>query len=82
MPAVGGPKAYAVDLQAKARRRPAAGSRSSRSGLYHDIIDRVEDELIDVNVEAVLTPSLPALWGVVRPALGASINTAGDTSHV
>lgn len=50
--------------------------------LYHDVIDRVEDELIDINIEAVLTPSMPALWGVVRPALGASINTGGDTSHL
>lgn len=50
--------------------------------LYHDVIDRAEDQPIDINVEAVLSPSMPALWGVVRPALGASINTGGDTSHL
>jgi lipid A 3-O-deacylase len=55
--------------------------------LYHDVGGlwsgfRLEDEPIDINVEAVLSPSMPALWGVVRPAVGASINTGGDTSHV
>lgn len=37
---------------------------------------------IDINVEAIFTPSVEFLWGVVRPALGASINTQGDTSQI
>jgi hypothetical protein len=55
--------------------------------LYHDVDGlwsgfRLEDEPIDINVEAILSPSIPLLWGFVHPALGASINTGGDTSHV
>ena len=55
--------------------------------LYHDVDGlwsgfRLEDAPIDINVEAILAPSMPLLWGYVRPALGASINTGGDTSHV
>lgn len=42
---------------------------------------RAEDG-IDLNIEAVFTPSLPFLGGDIRPALGASANTAGDTSQV
>lgn len=35
---------------------------------------------IDLNIEVVLAPSLPILGGTLRPALGGSINTTGDTS--
>jgi hypothetical protein len=58
-----------------------------RAGLLaHDVPDlwsgfRLEDNAADVNVEVVLSPSLPLLWGAIRPAIGASINTRGDTSH-
>jgi len=37
---------------------------------------------IDLNIEAIFTPSVDVLGGTIRPALGASINTSGDTSKV
>jgi len=54
--------------------------------LAHDVPElwsgfRLEDGAIDINVEASFSPSLPFLFGVLRPAIGASISTAGDTSH-
>ena len=54
--------------------------------LYHDAPDlwsgfRMEREGIDINVEALLAPSLPFLYGSIHPAFGASISTRGDTSH-
>lgn len=54
--------------------------------LAHDVPDlwsgfRLEDNAADINVEASLTPSLPVLFGVLRPAIGATINTRGDTNH-
>jgi hypothetical protein len=67
----------------------AAGLVTELKGgiLYHDVGGlwsgfRLEDEPIDINVEAILSPSMPLLWGYVHPTLGASINTGGDTSHV
>lgn len=36
----------------------------------------------DINIEAKLKPSLDVSCGVLRPALGATINTQGQTSHV
>jgi lipid A 3-O-deacylase len=41
---------------------------------------RREPESADINIEALLTPSMPLLWGSIRPAVGASINTNGGTS--
>lgn len=35
---------------------------------------------VDLNIEAVLGPSVTVLNGTLRPAMGGSINTAGDTS--
>lgn len=35
---------------------------------------------IDGNLEVSFAPSLPLLGGAVRPALGVSVNSAGDTS--
>lgn len=54
--------------------------------LAHDVPDlwstfQREDDAVDINVEATFIPSLPFLFGVLRPAIGASINTGGDTSH-
>jgi hypothetical protein len=53
--------------------------------LWHDPGDlwsgfRREPESIDINFEALLTPSVPFLWGTIRPAVGATINTEGGTS--
>ena len=35
---------------------------------------------VDLNIEVVFAPSLNVLGGALRPALGGSINTNGDTS--
>lgn len=70
---------------------PAARAQSllaeiKLGALYHDAPDmwsrfRIEREGVDVNIEALLRPSLPLFAGTIRPALGASISTRGDTSH-
>jgi lipid A 3-O-deacylase len=54
--------------------------------LDHDVPDlwsgfRAEPDSVDINVEALLSPSVPLLGGTVRPALGGTINTVGATSH-
>ena len=54
-------------------------------GLYHDVPDlwsgfQLERRSVDVNVEALFGPHVEFLWGKVRPAVGASINTSGATS--
>lgn len=54
--------------------------------LAHDVPDlwsgfRAEPNAADINIEAVFTPSMPFLGGTVRPAIGGSINTRGETSH-
>jgi lipid A 3-O-deacylase len=56
-------------------------------GVVHDVPGlwsgfSYERRTIDVNIEALLSTSLPVLGGAVRPALGATINTRGDTSHL
>jgi lipid A 3-O-deacylase len=52
----------------------------------HDVPDlwsgfRVERGTADINLEAIFSPSLPFLWGTIRPAVGGTINTQGDTSN-
>lgn len=37
---------------------------------------------VDINLEAVFTPSFVIWRGVSRPAVGASVNTSGDTSKI
>ena len=54
-------------------------------GLYHDVPDlwsgfRQEPRSLDVNIEALLGPHVDVLWGTLRPAIGATINTRGATS--
>lgn len=41
-----------------------------------------EEDGADVNIEASLTPSLALAFATLRPAIGASINTEGDTSKL
>jgi len=41
----------------------------------------LERDAVDLNVEVILSPSLPLLWGTIRPALGGTLNLRGDTSH-
>lgn len=55
-------------------------------GLYHDAPElwsgfQVEKKSLDINVEALLSPSMHVFFGDIRPAIGGSINTAGQTSH-
>lgn len=52
--------------------------------LYHDVDGlwsgfRREDG-VDLNAEIIFAPKLDILWGAIRPAVGGSFNTAGDTS--
>ncbi len=54
--------------------------------LDHDVPDlwsgfRREEDGADINVEALLSPSVLFFGGTIRPAIGATINTQGDTSH-
>lgn len=54
--------------------------------LAHDVPDlwsgfQAERSAADINIEAVLAPSVTVLGGQIRPAIGATINTKGDTSH-
>lgn len=54
--------------------------------LWHDVPDlwsgfRLENNSADVNLEVIFSPRLPFLFGVVSPALGATISTVGATSH-
>jgi hypothetical protein len=53
--------------------------------LAHDVPDlwsgfQREEDSLDINAELLLSPSAIFLGGTLRPALGASVNTAGDTS--
>lgn len=53
--------------------------------LAHDVPDlwsgfRAEPNSVDINVEALLSPSVAFLGGTIRPAIGGSISTVGATS--
>ena len=54
--------------------------------LNHDVPDlwsgfRAERNGIDLNVELILQPSIPFFFGAIRPAIGGTISTRGETSH-
>lgn len=54
--------------------------------LAHDVPDlwsgfQAERGAADINLEAVLSPSVTFLGGQIRPAIGGTINVNGDTSH-
>ncbi len=54
--------------------------------LAHDVPDlwsgfQAERNAADINLEAILSPSVAFLGGTIRPAVGGTINTRGDTSH-
>lgn len=55
--------------------------------LYHDASHmwsgfRLEQESVDINIEALLRPSFPGLFfGTIRPVIGGTISTVGATSH-
>jgi len=53
--------------------------------LAHDVPDlwsgfQLERDAADINVEAVLSPSITLFGGQIRPAIGGSINYNGETS--
>ncbi len=54
--------------------------------LHHDTPDLWSgfrrESGIDINLEAIFAPKLDILGGAIRPALGGSVNTAGDTSKL
>ena len=57
----------------------------SVGALSHDVPDlwsrfRREERSVDINIEAQLSPSMQAFFGTIRPAIGGSINTAGQTN--
>lgn len=71
----------------------AENDRQSAAGLIHQLKFGVlahdvgdlwsgfhRENGVDLNIEVVLAPSLDVLGGKLRPALGGSINTNGDTS--
>ena len=54
--------------------------------LYHDMPYiwsgfKMEPTSADINLEVLFTPSIPFLIGSLRPAIGATVNTVGATSH-
>lgn len=54
--------------------------------LAHDVPDlwsgfQLETDAPDINVEVIFARYVPFLGGRIHPALGASINTGGGTSH-
>ena len=52
--------------------------------LAHDVPDLWSgfnrEDGVDLNIEVILGPSYTVLGGTLRPAIGGSINTAGETS--
>jgi hypothetical protein len=53
--------------------------------LAHDVPDlwsgfRAEPNSADINIEALLSPSIAFLGGTIRPAIGGSLSTVGATS--
>lgn len=72
----------------------AAGEEERNAGFIHEVKIgaqahdvpylwsgfNVERYAVDLNVEAIFSPSVAFLGGVLRPALGATINFYGDTS--
>ena len=54
--------------------------------LAHDVPDlwsgfQLESDSPDINIEAQFAAAFALPLGVIRPVIGASINTGGDTSH-
>lgn len=49
-------------------------------GLWSGV--RREERAIDLNMEMILSPGISFARGIVRPAVGATVNTRGDTSKL
>jgi hypothetical protein len=70
----------------EAAAQAAPTSLEVRGGvLAHDVPDLWAgfslESGIDINAEVLIGRGLPVLGGTIRPALGASVNTEGDTSR-
>lgn len=55
--------------------------------LAHDVPDlwsgfQAERDAADINIEAQFAAAWALPWGAIRPVIGGTINTRGDTSHV
>lgn len=74
------------DGYADERRSPAWLHEVKLGVLYHDIGGMWSgfrrESGADFNLEAILSPQYKILGGFIRPALGGSVNTAGDTSKI
>ncbi|MGF1650968.1 MAG: acyloxyacyl hydrolase [Hyphomicrobiaceae bacterium] len=72
----------------EASAQTASPIRELRLGiLAHDVPGlwsgfRIEQDAIALNAEVIFSPSLPFLWGAIRPAIGATIATEGGTNTV
>lgn len=54
--------------------------------LAHDVPDlwsgfQLEQDAADINIEAQFAAAWALPWGAIRPVIGGTINTRGDTSH-
>ena len=54
--------------------------------LAHDVPDlwsgfQIEHDAVDINLEAQFAAAFHLPWGAIRPVIGGTINTRGDTSH-
>lgn len=63
----------------------AAWVNEVKIGVLHHDTDGLwsgfrREEGVDINAEIIFAPKLDILWGAIRPAVGGSFNTAGDTS--
>ncbi len=73
----------------------AAASSAEAQGLVHELKGgllahdvpalwstfQVERNAADINLEVIFRPTMPLFGGVVRPAIGGTVNTRGDTSN-
>ncbi len=86
--------AHRGDGRSGRRHRGRSGSGASAESLLyalkigvlaHDVPDlwsgfQVEHNAVDINIEAQFAAAWALPWGAIRPVIGGSINTRGDTS--
>lgn len=81
---------FAISLTVGAASAPAVAqspvSEVKAGLLAHDVPDlwsgfQLETDAPDINLEVIFARYMPFLGGRIHPALGASINTGGGTSH-
>ena len=77
-----------ASLPARAEdRKTAEWLNEIKVGVLHHDTDNLwsgfnREDGIDFNIEAIFSPRYDVLGGTIRPALGASINSVGDTSKI